>query len=60
MGLRAGKKAWEEISIFGFCRELRNDSHQDIGQVNTLTGGHCATSRKVAGSIPDGVIGFFH
>jgi hypothetical protein len=21
---------------------------------------HCATSRKVAGSIPDGVIGFFH
>jgi len=22
--------------------------------------GHCATSRKVAGSIPDGVIGIFH
>jgi hypothetical protein len=22
--------------------------------------GHCATSRKVAGSIPDGAIGFFH
>jgi len=21
---------------------------------------HCATSRKVAGSIPDGVIGIFH
>jgi len=21
---------------------------------------HCATSRKVAGSIPDGVTGFFH
>jgi hypothetical protein len=21
---------------------------------------HCATSLKVAGSIPDGVIGFFH
>jgi hypothetical protein len=21
---------------------------------------HCATSRKVAGSIPDGVIGFFY
>jgi len=21
---------------------------------------HCAKSRKVAGSIPDGVIGFFH
>ena len=21
---------------------------------------HCATSRKVAGSTPDGVIGFFH
>jgi len=21
---------------------------------------HCATSRKVVGSIPDGVIGFFH
>jgi hypothetical protein len=40
MGLRAGKKAWEEISIFGHCRELRNDSHQDIGQVNTLNGEH--------------------
>ena len=22
--------------------------------------GHCATNRKVAGSIPDGVIGIFH
>jgi hypothetical protein len=22
--------------------------------------GHCAINRKVAGSIPDGVIGFFH
>ena len=22
--------------------------------------GHCATSRKVAGSIPDGAIGIFH
>ena len=22
--------------------------------------GHCATSQKVAGSIPDGVIGIFH
>jgi hypothetical protein len=26
----------------------------------TLSLGHCATSRKVAGSIPDGVIGIFH
>jgi hypothetical protein len=24
------------------------------------SGGHCATSRKVDGSIPDGVIGIFH
>jgi hypothetical protein len=23
-------------------------------------GGHCATSRKVPGSIPDGAIGIFH
>jgi hypothetical protein len=27
--------------------------------VEYLERGHCATSRKVAGSIPDGVIGFF-
>ena len=26
----------------------------------TLFGRHCATSRKVTGSIPDVVIGFFH
>jgi hypothetical protein len=25
-----------------------------------MGGGHCATNRKVAGSIPDGVTGIFH
>jgi len=41
---------------------------QDFDGVKMVSGGtrwrswlrHCATSRKVAGSIPDGVIEFFH
>jgi len=28
--------------------------------INKIIWGHCATSRKVAGSIPSAVIGFFH
>jgi hypothetical protein len=35
--------------------------HRNIFGITILTGlRHCATGRKVAGSIPDGVIGIFH
>jgi hypothetical protein len=51
-----------EIDIEEFLYNLKFGSH------TVLFGGtrfrtwlnHCATSRKVAGSIPDGVIGIFH
>jgi hypothetical protein len=42
MGLRAGQKAWEEISIFCHFNELRNVRHQDTGQVHTLKTLYCA------------------
>ena len=40
--------------LFLFCMEI-NGAH--VGPVGLR---HCATSRKVAGSIPDGVIVIFH
>jgi len=47
-------------SILYYCHgvstqlQLTNISYHIVYQ------GHCSTSRKVAGSIPDGVIGIFH
>ena len=35
-------------------------AHQSLICSDPYTLCHCATSRKVAGSIPDGVIGIFH
>ena len=34
--------------------------HQEFIIVHCITLRHCATSQKVVGSIPDGVIGIFH
>jgi len=52
----------------GFAVAIQDDQNQKLREA--LLGGkgtrwrnwlrHCATSRKVAGSIPDGVIGIFH
>jgi hypothetical protein len=44
---------------------LTTQSQLSFGQPYTVKGSirwrrHCATSRKVADSIPDGVIGIFH
>jgi hypothetical protein len=33
---------------------------QNLNISQSVNNKHCATSRKVAGSIPDGVIGVFH
>jgi hypothetical protein len=33
---------------------------QEVGHAVVQWLRHCATNRKVAGSIPDGVIGIFH
>ena len=38
--------------------ELRSELTADDDDARRLR--HCATGRKVAGSIPDGVIGIFH
>jgi hypothetical protein len=40
-------------------RELR-ELHKDMGTAVAQWLRYCATNRKVAGSIPDGVIGIFH
>jgi len=59
------------LLVQGFnCSEvvhyLNNDNHIFMAKYNSWDTRsrswlrHCATSQKVAGSIPDGVIGFFH
>jgi hypothetical protein len=50
------------------CTELINMSSFEIGKTLSQRGGHavaqwlrhCASNRKVRGSIPDGVTGIFH
>jgi hypothetical protein len=44
----------EECAPWSLCGEF-NQLTNSIGRLK-----HCATSRKFAGSIPDGVIGNFH
>ena len=66
-------KVWKPLHLlvgfkFGFSLKLRELSALQYVHVYTKIRGtrwrsllrHCATSRKVAGSIPDGVTGIFH
>ena len=56
------------ISLLHILTIFHISAHKDYLNFCNKTGGtrwrswlrHCATSRKVAGSIPDGVIGIFH
>jgi hypothetical protein len=43
---------WLDFILSYFRKTLIQDTHDSLG--------HCATSWKVAGSIPDGVTGIFH
>jgi hypothetical protein len=52
------KKATENKTCFDFLYNLCVSFGERCWWGSWLR--HCATSRKVAGSIPDGVIGFFH
>ena len=59
MGFRAGLDAGEKSFL------SRDHDFSVVQPMSWVTRGHswlrqCATSRKVAGSIPDGVIGIFH
>ena len=47
------------------CHQSKLETERGKGLVKLtavyiFTSGHCATNRKVAGSIPDDVIGIFH
>ena len=47
--------------IFGLFAKFQKGTINLIGARGGAVGRrHCATSQKVAGSIPDGVIGMFH
>ena len=60
------------VKFFNFCWLMVNQTRISICQISTyrlmhflvynqwVWLRHCATSRKVAGSVPDGVIGIFH
>ena len=48
------------FSIYCFLRTVQMTGKQSMGMWWRNLLGHCATSRKVAGSIPDGIIGMFH
>jgi len=46
------------LHVSANLRDIVRSTTKYLQEVTTTT--HCATSRKVAGSIPDGVIGIFH
>ena len=50
----------EAISLLGDQNKLYNSNKINWGTRWRSWFRHCASSRKVAGSIPDGVIGIFH
>jgi hypothetical protein len=41
-------------------RNNLSENYPKFGESSSAVLGHCGTNRKVAGSIPDGVIGSFH
>jgi len=50
---------WSAVAVVGYARPW----HYKFSILQIIIGSivrHCATSRKVAGSIPEGVIGIFH
>jgi hypothetical protein len=54
---------WEQFYVYTFNKEglTTNEQHSDQNKIIFDTWSrHCAASRKVAGSIPDEVIGFFN
>jgi hypothetical protein len=50
------------VYILLFCKCIRNGPTDGLIQRHAVAQWlrHCATNRKVAGSIPDGVTGIFH
>ena len=63
--------SWQFATTTRNSLQLRNKNRRCFAHIrhfidkyniafSTVLKGHCATSRKVAGSIPDGVIGIFH
>jgi len=56
--LQGGDSEREPAKLRSWC--TNGTSRIEFRSTNYIERGHCATSRKVAGSIPDGVIGIFH